>query len=251
MLVRTIVLIMFGMAAAGPALAERPYAVSLIGGTYEAEGWRAGLRIVLAEGWKTYWRMPGEAGIPPQFSWQSSRPMSVEVEFPLPSRFSDASGETVGYVDEVVFPFLVRTTADAPLDLDLDLFFAVCRDVCIPAQLRLSRHFETAAADPEEGLIIAAWQARVPRAAEPVESAVATFENGRAVLRLKLHAAADDVFVESEEGAYFRKPVFTDGGRTATLMIDNLADPARLGGKELLVTVSEAGMGLEQRLTLP
>ena len=53
-------------------------------------GWRmenghhmAALRITLAPGWKTYWRAPGEAGIPPRFDWTGSDNLSaVTVHWP-------------------------------------------------------------------------------------------------------------------------------------------------------------------------
>ncbi|MCX8508161.1 MAG: protein-disulfide reductase DsbD family protein, partial [Rhodobacteraceae bacterium] len=42
-------------------------------------GWRtesgsqmAALRLTMAPGWKTYWRAPGDAGIPPRFDWTGS-----------------------------------------------------------------------------------------------------------------------------------------------------------------------------------
>ena len=60
------------------------------------------------QGWKTYWRMPGDAGIPPQFDWSGSQNVkSVEVLWPAPQRFIDSGGETVGYKDRVVFPLRI------------------------------------------------------------------------------------------------------------------------------------------------
>ena len=99
-----------GLLPMGRAFAgEKPFKVSLVGDAYTGDGWLTGIRIALDDGWKTYWRMPGDAGIPPAFGWNGgSGDGLVEVLFPLPARFRDAAGETVGYHDEVVLPVRVK-----------------------------------------------------------------------------------------------------------------------------------------------
>ena len=68
----------------------------------------AGVQIRLEPGWKTYWRMPGDFGVPPTFDWSGSKNLrSAEVLYPAPHRFTDASGTAIGYEDEVVFPVMV------------------------------------------------------------------------------------------------------------------------------------------------
>ena len=122
---------------AGASADARPerYRVTLIGGAFDGKVFRAGVRAEMDEGWKTYWRMPGDSGIPPDFDWsQSANVKSLEVLYPTPQRFRDESGETIGFKDRVVFPVVV-TAADEtlPVKLVLNLFFAVCETVCIPA----------------------------------------------------------------------------------------------------------------------
>jgi DsbC/DsbD-like thiol-disulfide interchange protein len=130
-----------------------PYRVSLIGDAYDGTAWRTGVLIEMEEGWKTYWRMPGEAGIPPEFTWKTSVPAEVGVLFPVPGRYADASGETVGYQREVVFPVIVTAPGQSAVTLDLSLFFAVCKDICIPAQAEASIELGTGVRDPR------AWRA--------------------------------------------------------------------------------------------
>ena len=97
------------VALAVPALAEeKPYRISLIGDGFDGTAWHTGVLIELAPGWKTYWRMPGDSGIPPEFTWAPSHPATVEVAFPTPSRHVDKSGEAVGYESEVLFPVTVK-----------------------------------------------------------------------------------------------------------------------------------------------
>ena len=75
--------------------------------------------------------------------------------------------------------------------------------------------------------------------------------DGKPVLRLALTAKADDVFVEGGDSAYFHAPVFSADGRTADLRVGNVADPAKLAGQSLRVTVRHGNTGSEQTITLP
>ena len=71
----------------------------------------AGVQIELDPGFKTYWRNPGESGLPPAFDWAGSENLAkVEVLWPAPTRFEDASGVSYGYLDGVTFP--IRVTAE-------------------------------------------------------------------------------------------------------------------------------------------
>ena len=59
---------------------------------------RAGIELRLAPGWKTYWRYPGDSGIPPRFDFAKSRNVkSVTVRWPAPQRLTDESGTSIGY----------------------------------------------------------------------------------------------------------------------------------------------------------
>lgn len=236
-----------GVAIAG----GKPFRVELTGDAYVGGGWMTGVRITLDEGWKTYWRMPGEAGMPPQFKWMSSVPAAFDVRYPLPSRYEDASGETVGYKHEVIFPVFVKADGATAVDVNLDLFFAVCRDICIPADARAAIRLGTATSDAAGSRDVDRWNAMVPQEGTPVTSAEVVTDGGRNVLKLVFGEPADDVFVESATSAYFGRPAFADDRRTATIPVENVKDAARLQGAALTVTVSSGGRGLEQRLSLP
>ncbi len=107
-------------------------------------GWRAangdhiaGLRITLEEGWKTYWRAPGDAGIPPQFSFTGSDNItSVTPHWPVPQIFDQNGMRSIGYTDSVVVPITVASAdTDAPIQISGDLHIGVCEDICIPVSL--------------------------------------------------------------------------------------------------------------------
>src|SRR5712671_1811022 len=103
---------------------ERHYEARLINGETQNGKWRVGLDLTLDQGWKTYWRMPGDAGVPPQFDWAGSNNVrSVTVLWPAPTRFADDGGETVGYKNRVVFPLdVIAEDAGMPIALKLAVF---------------------------------------------------------------------------------------------------------------------------------
>src|ERR1700674_3654598 len=66
---------------------------------------RAGIEIRLGPGWKTYWRYPGDSGVPPRFGFErSDNVATVAVLFPAPHGFSDDGGWSIGYKDRVILP---------------------------------------------------------------------------------------------------------------------------------------------------
>ena len=115
----------------------------------------AGLEIALAPGAITYWRDPGEAGLPPTFDFSASENVaSVEPVFPAPKRIREADGvEAFGYDHEVVFPLRVEPRDPSqPARLALEADYAVCEKVCLPAKARL-RLTLPAGPSPFAGLI--------------------------------------------------------------------------------------------------
>ncbi|HEX7109612.1 MAG TPA: protein-disulfide reductase DsbD domain-containing protein [Aestuariivirga sp.] len=231
----------------------QPFKVSLISGGQEGGVWQAGILVELEPDWKTYWRMPGDSGIPPQFDWTGSvNSAAIEVGFPVPRRFNDAAGETIGYHDQVVFPVFVKPEKlDAAVSLRLNMFFAVCKDVCIPAKAKAEAALSASAANP----LLDEWLKRLPRLAavgDPPFVTAAHFETreNKPMLVLGLNGQAQDIFVESETSAYFGKPRFDGATGEAWLPIANLRDTAKLRGVPLKLTLSTGDSGIEQTLTI-
>jgi DsbC/DsbD-like thiol-disulfide interchange protein len=106
----------------------------------EADGARlAAVEIAPERGFKTYWRHPGESGLPPAFDWSRSTNLAaVEVLWPAPRRFEDGGGVSYGYEGGVVLPLRVTPRdADRPVGLALTLDYGVCKDICIPVRADL------------------------------------------------------------------------------------------------------------------
>lgn len=104
-------------------------------------GWRqsngthmAALDIDLAEGWKTYWRSPGDGGIPPRLMLEPNPNIrSVRIAWPVPQVFFQNGLRSVGYTNGVVLPLAVQTLSkSAPATLKGRIEIGVCEDICIP-----------------------------------------------------------------------------------------------------------------------
>jgi DsbC/DsbD-like thiol-disulfide interchange protein len=101
---------------------------------------RAGIEIRLDPGWKTYWRYPGDTGVPPTFDFAGSRNVkSTSVQWPAPERFSDgAGGYSIGYVGDVILPLKVSPANGAQTStLHAKLNYAICGTLCVPARATL------------------------------------------------------------------------------------------------------------------
>ena len=99
---------------------------------------RAGIEVKLQPGWHTYWRYPGDSGVPPRFDFAGSDNVrSAKVRYPAPRLFSDGGGQSIGYSGSVIFPIEVtpRQTGK-PVILRLKVDYAVCEKLCVPAEGR-------------------------------------------------------------------------------------------------------------------
>lgn len=199
--------------------------VRLVRGAMQPDGSiHAGVHIQLDKGWKTYWRVPGDAGIPPDFNWEGSVNVAdVSVLWPAPIWLRDQFGVSIGYKDEVVFPVIIKpgdwTKAST---LNLNIHFAVCNEICAPVQAALRLEIPSQSIIPLFAGLIARYMAKVPR---PVEEAddlrvadVRTEAGGEDVYLVVDVAAEDktkamDLFVVGPEEFYFTTPKEVDGGQ--------------------------------------
>jgi DsbC/DsbD-like thiol-disulfide interchange protein len=94
------------------------------------------LEIDLKPGWKTYWRDPGDAGVPPTLDASASRNIaSAELSFPAPQRFNDGSAVWAGYKEPVGLPvaFAVNDPKQ-PATIEAKVFLGICETICVPVQ---------------------------------------------------------------------------------------------------------------------
>ncbi|WP_299362463.1 protein-disulfide reductase DsbD domain-containing protein [uncultured Paracoccus sp.] len=123
------------------------------------------VRLVLEPGWKTYWRSPGDTGVPASFDWSASTNLAeAQPLWPRPEVIDSAGERTLGYHDELVLPIRIAAAdADRPVGLKLSMDFGLCEEICVPARVDLAAsatHPDDLPAGPDPQL--AAALARVP-----------------------------------------------------------------------------------------
>jgi DsbC/DsbD-like thiol-disulfide interchange protein len=244
--------------------------------TKAAKSYMAGIEIALGEGWKTYWRMPGDAGVPPNFDWSGSTNVSsIEVRYPAPSRLHEASAETVGYKSSVLFPVdIIPKDPAQPVDLALTLEFGVCREICIPAEAKFSMVLRPADMSGSPSATVLASLRRVPRqsthrrADDPqLESATASLEGASPQLMVEAHfprgSESADLFIEAPDGLYVPLPKKlpnaaarpeADGNNGRVRFMVDLArggNARELKGKTLTLTFVSSAGATETTWTIP
>jgi DsbC/DsbD-like thiol-disulfide interchange protein len=124
---------------------------------------RAGIEIRLGRGWHTYWRYPGDAGVPPRFDFEGSQNVkAVEVLWPAPRRLPEAGLDTIGYDRDVVLPLRVTAQDPAkPVTLRMKLDYAICEKLCVPAQTKAA--LALAGGKSAQDARLTAAEASVPR----------------------------------------------------------------------------------------
>lgn len=134
------------LALAHPAYSQGMTQDDVLQGQFRT-GWQskggshmAALHLRLAQNWKTYWRAPGDAGIPPSFDWTGSTNLkSVTLHWPSPEVFQTNGLTTVGYHHELVLPIEVHPIDPSkPVHLEATVHLGVCEDICMPAELDLT-----------------------------------------------------------------------------------------------------------------
>lgn len=126
-----------------PPVSEIVQADLIAGWPTENGGHMAALRVTLAPGWKTYWRIGGETGIPPRFDWQASENLaSVEMTWPRPEILEADGTIIIGYKNQLILPIeLTPNAAGEMIDVAGTLQLGVCREVCMPVEFPLSGQF--------------------------------------------------------------------------------------------------------------
>jgi DsbC/DsbD-like thiol-disulfide interchange protein len=222
---------------------------------------RAGIELRLDPGWKTYWRYPGDTGVPPTFDFAGSENVkSATVLWPAPERFSDgAGGHSIGYLGELVLPLrIVPANAARVSALNVKLKYAICGTLCVPAAAGLNLSLSGNGSD--EGVLEKAEQ-RVPRR-------VALGPNGKALAILSVHRkpgdAHDCVVVEIAAPAGAPVDLFaegptpdwalplpelvdsgTGGMRHFTFDLDGLPAGAKVKGATLMLTAVSGDDAIE------
>lgn len=130
--------------------------------------WRGALEVDLQPGWKTYWRDPGDAGIPPQVDVSASMNIAgAELGYPAPVRLGGEDGGWAGYDRPMAFPIVFRVEDPSRFAaIEADVLIGVCEDICVPVMVRLTPP-PSAGSDVLSARVVDAAFASLPGAASP------------------------------------------------------------------------------------
>jgi len=237
---------------------------ALVPGRAEPDGSRmAGLILDLVPEWKTYWRNPGAAGVPPSFDWSHSKNLqSAEVLWPRPGLYESFGLTTIGYSGRVVFPIhLVPVDTGRPIALVLDLAIGVCRQICVLEQTELTLRINPGA--PDEGVaLVAAAEAEVPRSGAEQGMTEASCRIAGAGTKRRFDATLDfgrvlpgaSVILEGPDLAWFEGVETTarDGRLHVTAALSLLDDSVWVSRSQVRMTVLADGLAADiQGCTAP
>jgi DsbC/DsbD-like thiol-disulfide interchange protein len=197
---------------------------------------RVGIALRMKPGFKTYWRHPGDSGVPPVFDFAKSQNLkSATVHFPRPIRFDDgAGGVSFGYSsEEVVLP--VTVVADNPaasVMLRMAADYAVCEKLCVPAHGQAALELRDDGRGPFEAVLRTAMAA-VPTltksgAAGPLQ-----------VLGLRKGAESEQFLVEVQVPDGMNPELFVEGQMPWFLEVKGFAPGTKGGSGAFTVLVVE------------
>ncbi|HMQ57085.1 MAG TPA: protein-disulfide reductase DsbD family protein [Rhizobiaceae bacterium] len=162
---------------------------------------RGALKVDLKPGWKTYWRDPGDAGVPPQIDISQSENVSgVTLRFPPPVRLADAYTVFAGYDRSVLLPVEFDRQTPGASTVRASVFLGICEHICIPVSAMMEVAVTPATGSSLDGALVDEAFAALPGAAR----------EGFRIIEAHLESDRLNIFAEvPDEGPW---SVFLDGG---------------------------------------
>ena len=215
------------------------------------------LEIALKPGWKTYWRDPGDSGVPPQIDVNASANVAgVDLSFPAPQRHDDGYGQWAGYDRSVALPavFTLKSPGDKAL-IEAHVFLGICETICIPVQTTLS---VDPASDPDnaaDAQLVKAAFAALPQA-ERSDFRAVTVAGDDETLNVEVAAPgapdAVDFFVAGNQDYMFGPPTRTEQNGKVLFSVPILDRPDTIpAGAGLHYTVTGTTGAVEGLLPYP
>lgn len=244
--------------------AQSDFSLSDIADIALVPGWRtkngthmAAVRITLAEGWKTYWRSPGEAGIPPQFDWGGSQNLnSVKMHWPTPQVFDLNGLRTIGYKGTTIIPIELtpKDTNVGVISLSGTMEFGVCEEICVPVSVSFKADLPSEG-QPDPAIKSSLAKRPIPASQAGVGQVTCDIEPISDGLRLKakielpVQGTNEIVVVElPDKSIWIAETTSTRNGQelsATTEMVPPNGAPFLLNRSELRFTVLADGAGVD------
>ncbi|MGO7170148.1 protein-disulfide reductase DsbD domain-containing protein [Rhizobium leguminosarum] len=224
---------------------------------------RAALQIEPKPGWITYWKEPGNSGIPPQIAIAAESGVTLDaIAYPVPKHFFNGAIEDIAYDAPVTLPLSLTAAGKGPVTIDAAAFIGICKDICIPFQANLQLKLGPAIqSHPQEEAILQAADARLPNPpSQDFDVTAHAMSPDRKTLSLDLvlpdrgageGKAAPDIIVTGPSGYAFTKQI---GGKRdgATFKVDisigKLPKDYDMAGKQWSVLVIDGERAMETTL---
>ena len=223
---------------------------------------RAVLDVDLLPGWKTYWRDPGDAGVPPSVGIDGSTNIkSIKMDFPPPERVDDGYSIWAGYIYPVAFPLtLAQERAGESSVLEAAVFLGICESICIPFQTHFSVAIDADRTPSRfETRRVEKAYAGLPEASGEefriVDSGLSDDQD--ALVVSVAHPASNaetEVFLTGPTGWYFDIPKNTrNDGEVSTFRIPivDSSEGQSLSGQSVQLLVKAAKRSIETQIRIP
>jgi DsbC/DsbD-like thiol-disulfide interchange protein len=260
-------IVLAGPATAGMTVPEPEVRLIVPGGPVEDGVHRIALEIRLPDDYHTYWRNPGESGLPPTFDTSGSGNVEAfTVDFPAPHRWSDGVSTSLVYEDVVVLPITVTAADPAqPARLSLGIDLGYCHEICVPWRADISAVLDPdAPPEREAAAVLDAALAAIPVGEDEAPAGsprIASIERRGdtprdAVLTIAVEAddpGAVDLFAEPPDGWYLAVPrrIGTEPGRALfELPLKGMPKRAAFSGAAFRFTVTGGPRAVEIARTL-
>ncbi|MCA1297776.1 protein-disulfide reductase DsbD domain-containing protein [Stappia indica] len=225
-----------------------------------------GLEIHLDPGWHTYWKYPGDSGIPTEVDFSTSSGIEpARLRFPAPERYDDGYATSIVYRRQVVLPIDLPVPSTSPATLRALVRLGMCSDICVPveASLELDVSEETlAASDIGHRMMLARARLALPHPQTDVPPRILKVErepsgeDGAALLtitaELMPNAVDADLFAYGAAGSYNgvpkREGLTENGQMRFTLSTRGLAETG--GRQPLSLVLVTGGTAIEHRIDI-
>ncbi|MCC2688090.1 MAG: hypothetical protein K0S21_893 [Rhizobiaceae bacterium] len=209
------------------------------------------LDIELEPGWKTYWRDPGDAGVPPSVDISGSANITAaRLDFPPPRRHDGGGFQWAGYDHPVALPIAFQVKSPGqPAVISAEIFLGVCETICIPVQATLTVDPASDAENPEDAAAVTAALAALPGPARPDFGIRTVSEPGASTVLLEAVFPGDpqsaELFIAAEEGYVFSPPtrIMRNGKTLFSVAAELPAEPGTGPGLHYTLSTDAGSVG--------